>query len=121
VANIAVTPGSTTASVTWDHSVGDLTAAMYLEYKKASDSTYTVLGPLAAGTVSQQVTGLTQTTSYSAVRIRYFKNGQYGSYASGATFTTGSGANVPTGVTYEAGGSSSDGKGHTLWTALSDM
>lgn len=79
---------STTAPLSWSHATGDEAAEIYLEYKPSSGSTWTVVGPIAPGTVAYTLTGLTHTTDYDW-RGRYFRNGQYSDpYQNGPTITT---------------------------------
>ena len=110
-ANLVSTPTSSSASLGWDHSVGDPSAAVSIEYRVTGTSTFTVVGPAPAGAVAWLLSGLTPSTGYDW-RLRYFKNNQYGSYTSTATFTTAAGSAVgtPSGLagtttsTYSTGG-----------------
>lgn len=77
------TETATSAPLSWSHAGGDEVATIYLEYKLASGSTWTVIGPLAAGTVEYTLTGLAASTTYDW-RLRYYRNGSYGAYATGA-------------------------------------
>lgn len=78
--------GSTGEQLGWSHATGDEASSIYLEYKRQADSTYTVIGPLAAGTVSYTLAGLTASTDYDW-RVRYYRNGTYSAYTS-STFQT---------------------------------
>lgn len=79
---------NTSAVLSWVHTGGgDPTAFISIEYKLSSASTWTVVGPAAPGTVTYTITGLIRVTAYDW-RLRYFKNGQYGSYTSTQSFTT---------------------------------
>lgn len=80
--------GTTSARLSWVHTGGgDPTAQVIVEYKLASAGTYTVLQPYAPGTLEARLTLLTANTAYNW-RLRYFKNGQYGSYTAVQSFTT---------------------------------
>lgn len=93
-ANLAASTTSNSASLSWDHSTGDPTAQVSVEYKPQADSTYMVVGPADAGALSWLLSALSPSTAYDW-RLRYYKNGQYGSYAT-STFTTAAGSAVGT-------------------------
>lgn len=106
------------ATLAWSNSGGDSTAAVSVEFKAPTDATYTVVGPATPGTTGWTLTGLVAATTYTW-RLRYFKNGSYGSYVTGPAFTTISSA-VPVSpavFTYQGGGSTVIG-GRTYWTAV---
>lgn len=87
----------------WSHLGGDDNASIYLSYRPLSGSVYTELSPLSPGTTSTAVTGLSVSTTYTW-RLRYYRNGQYGAYATGNDFTTGADADsmAPTNVTVQS-------------------
>lgn len=87
------TTTATTAALSWSHSGGDEGADIYLEYRASGATTYTVIGPITPNTTAYTLTGLGLETTYEW-RLRYFKNGQYGSYALGAPFTTAAASTV---------------------------
>lgn len=99
-ANLASSPTSNSAALSWDHSSGDPSAMVSVEYKLASASTYNVVGPTAVGATTWLLSGLTPDATYDW-RLRYFKNGQPGSYTSVVQFTTAvlSDVATPTGLT----------------------
>lgn len=86
-ANLASNPSSTSAALSWDHSIGDPSAQISIEYRVTGTSTFTVVGPAPAGAVAWLLSGLTASTGYDW-RLRYFKNNQYGSYTATQTFMT---------------------------------
>lgn len=85
--SLVATPTSTSATLAWDNSTGDPTAQTSVEYRIQGTSTFTVAGPTATNATSWSITGLTATTTYEW-RLRYVKNGQFGSYTATQTFTT---------------------------------
>lgn len=119
--SLVATPSTgdpTVAELTWSNSGGDSTALVSVEYKVSTDSGWTVVGPSPAGSTGWVLTGLAAATTYNW-RLRYFKNGSYGSYATGSDFLTISSAVPvsPTSMTYTGGGSTIVG-GKTYWTVL---
>ena len=99
-ASLVTTPSSTGVTLGWSNAGGDTSAQVSVEYRVDGTTTYLVAGPAAAGATSWAITGLTPSTTYNW-RLRYVKNGQYGSYATGSNFTTSAGSAVgtPTGLT----------------------
>lgn len=96
-ANLVSVPTTTGAGLSWDHSVGDPTAQVSIEYGASGSGVWTVLGPTSVGATSWTLSGLDSTTLYDW-RLRYLKNGQYGSYTATASFLTASLPSDPTNV-----------------------
>lgn len=95
-ANLAAVATATGAVLTWDHSVGDVTAATAIEVSVAGIGRWSTYGPTAIGATTWTVSGLSGTSF--DWRLRYVKNGQYGSYTATQTFTLVSGPANPTNV-----------------------
>lgn len=108
-ANLVSTPTTSGALLQWDHSTGDTTAQVSIEYRLTGAVPWTVLGPTAVGALNWTLSGLDAGTGYDW-RLRYVKNGQYGSYTATQTFTTTAVPSDPTNVavqvtsTYPFGG-----------------
>ena len=94
-ANLASSVTSNSATLSWDHSSGDPTAQISVEYRVTGSPTFTVVGPASAGSLSWLLSALSPVTGYD-LRLRYYKNGQYGSYTATQTFTTAAGSAVGT-------------------------
>lgn len=78
----------TSAALSWSNAGGDDAASVYLEYRRTTATTWTVVGPFSPGTTSTVLAGLSVSTTYSW-RLRYFRNGQYSvGYITGNDFTT---------------------------------
>lgn len=99
-ATLASDPSSTSAALSWDHSVGDPSAAISIEYRVTGTSTFTVVGPATAGAIAWLLSGLVASTGYDW-RLRYVKNNQYGAYTATQVFTTDavSAVGTPSGLT----------------------
>lgn len=99
-ANLAAAPSHTGAVVSWDHSVGDATAATIVEYRVDGTSPWASAGTTAVGATGWTLTGLTEDTDYNW-RLRYTKNGQESANVAGPDFTTLDAGDVaaPTGFT----------------------
>lgn len=94
-ASLGRTATSSSAALTWTHAGGDPTAQIAVEYRVSGAVSYTVAGLADPGALTWTLTGLTASTLYEW-RLRYFKNGQYGSYANGTDFTTSAASAVGT-------------------------
>lgn len=109
--NLTSSPSSTSGQLGWDHSIGDPSAQISIEYRVAGTSTFTVVGPAAAGAIGWLLSGLVGSTDYDW-RLRYIKNNQYGVYTATQSFTTNavSAVGTPSGLagdvtsTYVSGG-----------------
>lgn len=86
---------STSATLSWTHAGGDPTAQVSVEYRVAGTTPFTAAGPTSAGAVGWLVSGLSPGTTYDW-RLRYVKNGQYGSYTATVQFTTSVASSVGT-------------------------
>lgn len=93
--SLAASVTSSSASLSWSHSGGDATAQVSVEYRLTGLGPYTAAGPTAAGAVAWLLSGLREGSDYEW-RLRYFKNGQYGSYTAVQTFTTDASGGVGT-------------------------
>lgn len=96
-ANLVAVPSSSGVELSWDHSIGDPTAQVSVEYTASGGATFTVAGPSGVGALGWTLSGLGAGSAYDW-RLRYVKNGQYGSYTALNTFTTTTVASVPTDV-----------------------
>ncbi len=76
---------SSSANLTWTHIGGDPSAFVSIEFRIGG--AFTVVGPAAPGATTWNLASLSASTLYEW-RLRYFKNGQYGSYTATQTFTT---------------------------------
>lgn len=94
---------SSGVTFSWTHAGGDPTAQISVEYRVNGTATYTVVGPAAAGAVTWTLSGLASSTLFNW-RLRYFKNGQYGSYVAGSDFTTSASSSVgtPTALSWDS-------------------
>lgn len=92
---------SSSVAFTWSNSGGDPSAQTSVEYRVNGAPTYIVAGLTAVGAVTFGVAGLAASTTFNW-RLRYFKNGQYGSYVAGSNFTTAAASSVgtPTALTW---------------------
>ena len=88
---LAATVSAASASLSWGNGTGDPSAQTSIEYRVDGTTTYLVVGPSAVGATSWLLTGLSPSTTYNW-RLRYVKNGQYSSYATGSNFTTSAGS-----------------------------
>lgn len=99
-ANLVASPTTSGATLAWDHSAGDPTAAVSVEYAVSGSGAWTTVGPTAIGAVGWTLSGLIIGTTYDW-RLRYIKNGQYGSYTATQTFTTTTSVAQPTNVSVD--------------------
>jgi hypothetical protein len=118
---------ATTTSVSGSSAVagwtnGDATAATTVEVRPQGGSSYTVVGSVAAGATSINITGLAQLTAYEW-RAYHLKNGQASAYlgpVAGSQFTTTGTLNAPTGLTLTDVGPTAIDQGWVRWTNSAD-
>lgn len=93
--SLADSATSASITLTWSHSGGDPSAYISVEYRVQGAASYTVVGPADPGVTTWTISGLAAATTYEW-RLRYFKNGQYGSYTAAETVTTSAASSVGT-------------------------
>lgn len=92
-ANLSSAVTSTSAELSWDHSSGDPTAQVSVEFRIQGTSTFTVAGPTSTGATTWLLSGLLAGTIYEW-RLRYFKNAQFGAYTGTVLFVTNAASDV---------------------------